>query len=467
MRRREAGLAPAADRWRATRGRSRPRVTSRCRPACPTGRPGRPRPRRAASSTDWLKALRRGHIKARGALLRAAEQVPERHAGADGQHRAGADRGQHVAVVRRGGDRDGRRRRLHDRQVQAHQASGRRCGTGRGRRRRAARSASSGARSRSGTACPTSPAVSRTRRPSRPVGVTVVAALYDVHGNLPALEAVLADEPSPARTRSSWAATWRRDRCRRRSSTAWRRSSCRCAGCAATPTARSSTASTVATPIPPSTRRTIPRRGPMPPPPRASRAHIATCWRASRTSCALDGALYCHGSPRRDDEIITAVTPEARLAPMLDGVQEALVVCGHTHHQFDLRAGGAPRGQRRERGDALPGRGGGLLAAGRRRRARPAQDRLRRRRRPGPASRDGLSRRRRRHAQEPARAGRPGVDRAASWRTGPSRSGLRRSAIGSVPCTRSDRIPGCSSIAVRRGEFARRRGTRRCPRPRP
>jgi predicted phosphodiesterase len=54
----------------------------------------------------------------------------------------------------------------------------------------------------------------------------------------------------------------------------------------------------------------------------------------------LDGALYCHGSPRRDDEIITALTPEERLAPMLDGVQEALVVCGHTHHQFDLRAAG-------------------------------------------------------------------------------------------------------------------------------
>jgi diadenosine tetraphosphatase ApaH/serine/threonine PP2A family protein phosphatase len=53
----------------------------------------------------------------------------------------------------------------------------------------------------------------------------------------------------------------------------------------------------------------------------------------------LDGALYCHGSPRSDEEMITALTPEARLTPMLDGVQEALVVCGHTHHQFELRAG--------------------------------------------------------------------------------------------------------------------------------
>ena len=53
----------------------------------------------------------------------------------------------------------------------------------------------------------------------------------------------------------------------------------------------------------------------------------------------LDGALYCHGSPRSDEEIITALTPGERLEPMLAGVDEALVVCGHTHHQFELRAG--------------------------------------------------------------------------------------------------------------------------------
>ena len=51
----------------------------------------------------------------------------------------------------------------------------------------------------------------------------------------------------------------------------------------------------------------------------------------------LDGALYCHGSPRSDEEIITALTPAERLEPMLAGVEEGLVVCGHTHHQFALR----------------------------------------------------------------------------------------------------------------------------------
>ena len=54
---------------------------------------------------------------------------------------------------------------------------------------------------------------------------------------------------------------------------------------------------------------------------------------------SLEGALFCHGSPRDDNEIITALTPAERLAPLLDGVDEALVVCGHTHHQFELRAG--------------------------------------------------------------------------------------------------------------------------------
>jgi diadenosine tetraphosphatase ApaH/serine/threonine PP2A family protein phosphatase len=53
----------------------------------------------------------------------------------------------------------------------------------------------------------------------------------------------------------------------------------------------------------------------------------------------VDGTLYCHGSPRSDEEMITALTPPERLEPMLAGVAERLVVCGHTHHQFDLSAG--------------------------------------------------------------------------------------------------------------------------------
>jgi putative phosphoesterase len=50
--------------------------------------------------------------------------------------------------------------------------------------------------------------------------------------------------------------------------------------------------------------------------------------------------LFCHGSPRSDTEVITAVTPPERLAAMLSDVAEELVVCGHTHHQFTLEAAG-------------------------------------------------------------------------------------------------------------------------------
>jgi predicted phosphodiesterase len=50
--------------------------------------------------------------------------------------------------------------------------------------------------------------------------------------------------------------------------------------------------------------------------------------------------LFCHGSPRSDTEIITQITPPERLGPMLAGVAERTVVCGHTHHQFALEHDG-------------------------------------------------------------------------------------------------------------------------------
>jgi putative phosphoesterase len=54
----------------------------------------------------------------------------------------------------------------------------------------------------------------------------------------------------------------------------------------------------------------------------------------------LEGVLFCHGSPRSDEEMITLITPAERLAPMLEGVGATVVVCGHTHHQFDRRVAG-------------------------------------------------------------------------------------------------------------------------------
>ena len=54
----------------------------------------------------------------------------------------------------------------------------------------------------------------------------------------------------------------------------------------------------------------------------------------------LGSVLFCHGSPRRDDEILTAISPEERVAAAVAGVAEPVVVCGHTHVQFDRQAVG-------------------------------------------------------------------------------------------------------------------------------
>ena len=53
----------------------------------------------------------------------------------------------------------------------------------------------------------------------------------------------------------------------------------------------------------------------------------------------LGDVLFCHGSPRSDEEIVTALSSEERIAPMLAGVAQPTVVLGHTHVQFDRRVG--------------------------------------------------------------------------------------------------------------------------------
>lgn len=44
--------------------------------------------------------------------------------------------------------------------------------------------------------------------------------------------------------------------------------------------------------------------------------------------------LFCHATPRNDTEIFTRLTPEDRLAAIFDGLRVEIVVCGHTHMQF-------------------------------------------------------------------------------------------------------------------------------------
>ncbi|WP_206788770.1 metallophosphoesterase [Amycolatopsis sp. MtRt-6] len=48
----------------------------------------------------------------------------------------------------------------------------------------------------------------------------------------------------------------------------------------------------------------------------------------------LDGVLFCHATPRNDTEIVLVDSAVERWAEVLAGVTEPTVVCGHTHMPF-------------------------------------------------------------------------------------------------------------------------------------
>ncbi|HEV2489219.1 MAG TPA: metallophosphoesterase family protein [Candidatus Acidoferrales bacterium] len=53
----------------------------------------------------------------------------------------------------------------------------------------------------------------------------------------------------------------------------------------------------------------------------------------------LSDVLFCHATPRNDTEIFTRLTPEDRLATVFADASTPVVVCGHTHMQFDRVVG--------------------------------------------------------------------------------------------------------------------------------
>jgi predicted phosphodiesterase len=62
-------------------------------------------------------------------------------------------------------------------------------------------------------------------------------------------------------------------------------------------------------------------------------------------TCVLDidgvgETLFCHASPRNDLDIVTPGTPDARVVTLLEGVPQRVVVAGHTHMQDDREIGG-------------------------------------------------------------------------------------------------------------------------------
>jgi len=96
----------------------------------------------------------------------------------------------------------------------------------------------------------------------------------------------------------------------------------------------------------------------------------------------LGEVLFCHATPRSDEERITVFTPPERLAPILEQGGADLTVAGHTHRQFDLTAGGRRMVNAGSVGrpHRLRHRRGGRALRGRRLSARRLDPRPRRRR---------------------------------------------------------------------------------------
>jgi predicted phosphodiesterase len=53
----------------------------------------------------------------------------------------------------------------------------------------------------------------------------------------------------------------------------------------------------------------------------------------------LGQVLFCHSTPRNETEVFTRLTAEDRLLPIFEGLNASVIVCGHTHMQFDRTIG--------------------------------------------------------------------------------------------------------------------------------
>lgn len=49
--------------------------------------------------------------------------------------------------------------------------------------------------------------------------------------------------------------------------------------------------------------------------------------------------LFCHATPRSDTEVFTRLTPDDVVLPLFAGLNISMAVCGHTHMQFERTIG--------------------------------------------------------------------------------------------------------------------------------
>jgi predicted phosphodiesterase len=72
----------------------------------------------------------------------------------------------------------------------------------------------------------------------------------------------------------------------------------------------------------------------------AARGVLASWPSTRRLSHPIAGDIcFCHATPRSDTEIFTKLTPDAEVAAMIAGTVEPTIVCGHTHMAFDRVVG--------------------------------------------------------------------------------------------------------------------------------
>jgi putative phosphoesterase len=155
-----------------------------------------------------------------------------------------------------------------------------------------------------------------------------VAALYDVHGNLPALEAVLAEIPEgativvggdvvaggaqPAETLERLRSLGDR--------VVWIRGN----------------ADRELTPGEPG----LAPEGTLEETRAALTDEQIAFLHANPPTAQIARVLYCHATPRNDVDIFTERTPDEPLIPIFEAVDADVVVCGHTHMQFDRTIAG-------------------------------------------------------------------------------------------------------------------------------
>jgi putative phosphoesterase len=54
----------------------------------------------------------------------------------------------------------------------------------------------------------------------------------------------------------------------------------------------------------------------------------------------LGDVLFCHATPRNDWDIFTPLSPKKRIKELFAEVEQSIVVCGHTHIQYEMELEG-------------------------------------------------------------------------------------------------------------------------------